>query len=224
MLLPNLPPPEEGVRHRQCNTQAFINEQCLGTGILYIAESRVSWARDGANAGFSLEYPHIAIHAVSRDVSNFAHPCLYLMIDAKLQEPEANTVNGFEGPDSEDEDDDMAMTEVRFVPTDQFSLEPMYKALNDCQVLHPDPEDQQSDENVGEEDNEDEGEYDVSENGYHVPGAYEDNMEGDLEPPAGSHAGHLELGGESLEEEEEEDEEVEEEEAMETGQFDDADM
>lgn len=31
---------------------------------------------------------------------------------------------------------------------------------------------------VGEEDNEDEGEYEVSENGFHVPGAYEDNMEG----------------------------------------------
>ncbi|XP_042241631.1 methylosome subunit pICln-like isoform X2 [Homarus americanus] len=212
MLLPNLPPPEEGVRHRQCNTQAFMNARPLGSGTLYIAESRVSWAKDGADGGFSLEYPHIAIHAVSRDVSSFAHPCLYLMVDAKLEDSQAVTPNGVEGSDSEEEDDETAMTEVRFVPTDQFSLEPMYKALNDCQLLHPDPEDVQSDENVGEEDDDDEGEYDVSENGYHMYGSHETTLEGEpsLVTPGGSHEAR---NGD-----------LEDDEAMETGQFDDADM
>lgn len=45
----------------------------------------------------------------------------------------------------------------------------------------------------------------------------------DLEPPAGSRTGHHDLGIGDLQEEEEEEEEVVEE-AMETGQFDDADM
>ncbi|XP_045583745.1 methylosome subunit pICln isoform X2 [Procambarus clarkii] len=215
MLLPNLPPPEEGIRHRQCNTQAFMNQRELGFGTLYIAESRVSWAKDGADEGFSLEYPHIAIHAVSRDVSSFAHPCLYLMVDAKLEETPTNAMSG-DGSDSEDDDDESAMTEVRFVPSDHFSLEPMYKALNDCQLLHPDPEDQQSDENVGEEDDEDEGEYEVSENGYHMPGSSEDNMEGagsEHVVPDGSVGGNEGTNGDTQGEE-----------AMDMGQFDDADM
>lgn len=38
MLLGNLQPPEEGVRHRQPDIQAFLNQQALGTGTLYIAE------------------------------------------------------------------------------------------------------------------------------------------------------------------------------------------
>lgn len=37
---------------------------------------------------------------------------------------------------------------MRFVPSDVMSLETMYKALNDCLALHPDPEDQ-DDEDEG---------------------------------------------------------------------------
>ncbi|KAK8726461.1 hypothetical protein OTU49_010262 [Cherax quadricarinatus] len=214
MLLPDLPPPVEGIRHLQRDTQAFMNQRELGSGTLYIAESRVSWAKDGVNEGFSLQYPHIAIHAISRDVSSFAHPCLYLMVDAKLDSSAANALNDGDS-DSDGEDDESAMTEVRFVPSDHVSLEPMYKALNDCQLLHPDPEDQQSDENVGEDDDdEDEGEYEVSENGYHMPSSSEDNLEGGPESvvPDGSVASNEVRNGD-----------MDGEEAMETGQFDDAD-
>lgn len=56
-------------------------------------------------------------------------------------------MNGGNSSDSEEEEDeDAAMTEVRFVPSDPSSLDHMYKALNECQVLHPDPEDQPSDD------------------------------------------------------------------------------
>lgn len=62
----------------------------------------------------------------------------------------ASTENGGAGSagsdDDDEEDEDSAMTEIRFVPSDQFSLEPMYKALNDCQLLHPDPETVDSDD------------------------------------------------------------------------------
>lgn len=213
MLLPNLPPPEEGIKHRQTSTRAFVGQRELGSGVLYIAESRVSWAKEGEDSGLSLEYPHIAIHAVSRDLSNFCHPCLYLMIDVKLEEPE-NAMNGGNSSDSEEEEDeDAAMTEVRFVPSDPSSLDHMYKALNECQVLHPDPEDQPSDDEIGEEE-EDEGEYEISENGEDVHGVYEDAMEGDLEdgPLVGGMAeGRTARNG------------IDDDDAMETGQFDDAD-
>ncbi|KAK7069720.1 Methylosome subunit pICln [Halocaridina rubra] len=204
MLLPNLPPPVEGIRHRQCNTKAFINARALGEGTLYIAESRVAWAKDGEEGGLSLDYPHIAIHAISRDPCNFSLPCIYLMIDIEM-EPRQDTNEDDE--DEEEEEHDSGMTEIRFAPADPMSLENMYKALNDCQVLHPNPEDVQSDEEVGEEPNDDEGDYTVTEqgaNGYDIPGTYEDNMEGNLE--------HAHANGDN------------EEEVMETGQFDDADM
>lgn len=205
MLLPNLPPPAEGIRHRQVNTKAFMNQRPMGDGTLYIAESRVTWAKDGEEGGLSLEYPHIAIHAISRDLSTFSFPCIYLMIDVELERPEGSADNNGDSSDSDEEE--AGMTEIRFVPTDQMALEPMYKALNDCQVLHPNPEDGQSDEEVGEEDNEDEGDYIVSEpdqNGFPLPGTYEDHMEGNLEQDQ-------ENGDDN-------------DEAMETGQFDDADL
>ena len=82
MLLPNLPPPTEGIHHTQERTELYVNRRSLGTGTLCVAESRVSWAKDGeAASGLSLEYPHIAITAVSRDLNAFSHPCLYMMLD-----------------------------------------------------------------------------------------------------------------------------------------------
>ncbi|XP_066949835.1 methylosome subunit pICln isoform X3 [Macrobrachium rosenbergii] len=154
---------------------------------------RVTWVKDGDDTGLSLEYPHIAIHAVSRDPASFSFPCLYLMIDVEMEPREEDD----EDRESDDEDE-AGMTEIRFVPADHMALEPMYKSLSDCQALHPNPEDVQSEEEIGEE-NDDEGDYIVSDpgqNGFHMPGTYEDNMEGNLENDDG--------------------------EAMETGQFDDA--
>ena len=79
----SLPPPEEGVRIEQPGTAAHMGPRALGSGTLYIAESRVAWAGSDGQ-GFSLEYPHIMLHAISRDTSVFPHPCLYLMVDAKI--------------------------------------------------------------------------------------------------------------------------------------------
>lgn len=50
--------------------------------------------------------------------------------------------------DDDDEDEESEMTEIRFVPRDSSLLDLMYKSLNDCQVLHPDPQDQPSDEGM----------------------------------------------------------------------------
>ena len=59
----------------------------------------------------------------------------------------AGTPNIIAGTDSDDEDDEeTACTEIKFIPTDPMSLEPMYQALNECQALHPDPQDQSDDD------------------------------------------------------------------------------
>ena len=63
----------------QANTTTYINQKPLGKGTLYISEARVSWVGDAGHV-FSLEYPHIAMHAISRDVAVFPNAeCLYLV-------------------------------------------------------------------------------------------------------------------------------------------------
>ena len=52
-----------------CNN-CQLNALYAGMGKLYIAEARVSWVGIQGQ-GFSLEYPHVAMHAVSRDLTQF---------------------------------------------------------------------------------------------------------------------------------------------------------
>ena len=65
VVVTSLGPPEEGVHHREENTTTYVNEKSLGKGTLYVSESRVSWVGDRGHQ-FSLEYPHISLHAISR--------------------------------------------------------------------------------------------------------------------------------------------------------------
>ena len=72
----------------------FINEKRVGKGTLYISEARVTWCGDASanNHTFSLEYNHISLHAISRDLMVFPHTeCLYMMIDTKLVDSEPST-------------------------------------------------------------------------------------------------------------------------------------
>jgi len=213
MLLPDLSAPQEGVLHQEANTQLFVNHRVVGSGTIYIAESRLYWSKDGAARGISLDYPHICIHAVSRDTNAFPHPCLYLMVDYKLDDAVvglgADNGHNINEDDDEEEDETTAMTELHFVPRDQGSnvLDTMYKALNSCQLLHPDPEDEIEEEEYCEEE---EGEYEIDEDNQYAE--YEDNMEGELE---NIQQGVSDLSTQNNGEDTEE--------GMETGQFDDAD-
>lgn len=38
VIISSLPPPSQGVRHLQNNTQAFVDANCLGSGTLYVTE------------------------------------------------------------------------------------------------------------------------------------------------------------------------------------------
>ncbi|MEQ2214331.1 hypothetical protein XENOCAPTIV_001727 [Xenoophorus captivus] len=103
VLLKNIHPPTEGVRHEQADTTAVLDGQRLGCGTLYVAETcqelcsqptplrfvffvslrRLSWF-DGSGLGFALEYPSIGLHAISRDVSAYPQEHLYVMVNGKL--------------------------------------------------------------------------------------------------------------------------------------------
>nr|XP_019961074.1 PREDICTED: methylosome subunit pICln [Paralichthys olivaceus]XP_019961075.1 PREDICTED: methylosome subunit pICln [Paralichthys olivaceus] len=166
VLLKNLQPPTGGVRLQQADTAAVLDGQRLGCGTLYVTEARLSWF-DGSGMGFSLEYPTIGLHAISRDVSAFPQEHLYVMVNGKLSgENEAEMA---EKPADDDEEEDGVssssgddgeegpITEIRFVPSDKAALESMFSAMCECQALHPDPEDDDSDNDFEGE------EYDVEE-------------------------------------------------------------
>lgn len=50
--------------------------------IIFICR-RLSWF-DGSGMGFSLEYPTIGLHAISRDVGAYPQEHLYVMVNGKL--------------------------------------------------------------------------------------------------------------------------------------------
>jgi len=160
VVVSDLGPPQEGVRHTQPAVATYVNRKSMGMGTLYISEARVSWVGIQGK-GFSLEYKHVALHAVSRDLTQFHQECLYLMIDVRLVDEEGtpmSTPNTSGDDESGDEgDSEGGMTEIRFVPDDASSLDSMFTAMSECQQLHPDTDDSISDAE------EEEGMYDDAE-------------------------------------------------------------
>ncbi|XP_064206937.1 methylosome subunit pICln-like isoform X1 [Anguilla rostrata] len=157
VLLKNVSPPSEGVRYEQSETTVVLDGKGLGPGTLYVAETRLSWF-DESGKGFFVEYPTISLHAISRDMKAYPQEHLYVMVNTKLNEdsemqekveqtPEKEDAGSSDDDDDEDDDDDSSgpVTEIRFVPSDKTALEPMFSAMCDCQALHPDPEDSDSD-------------------------------------------------------------------------------
>ncbi|KAK6632257.1 hypothetical protein RUM44_007298 [Polyplax serrata] len=142
--------PPQQVRHREPNTTVYVNDNNLGKGTLYIAESQLSWCSDSGN-GFSLEYPHISLHAISRDITAFPRECIFMMLDTDFNGERENNSSG----DDDEQLDEPLSTEMRLVPDDKGMLDAMFNALNICQTLHPDPEDSVSDDGIFEDADED---------------------------------------------------------------------
>ncbi|XP_077197386.1 methylosome subunit pICln isoform X2 [Paroedura picta] len=155
-LLKRIAPPGEGVRLRQPDTEAVLGGRGLGSGCLYVAESRLSWIED-SGLGFCLDYPIISLHAISRDLNAYPWEHLYVMVNAKFEEESKEAPVGDGEPEEEDDSDDELepISEFRFIPSDKSALEAMFSAMCECQALHPDPEDEDSDNNY------DGDEYDV---------------------------------------------------------------
>ncbi|XP_075054707.1 methylosome subunit pICln [Mixophyes fleayi] len=155
--LSHISPPGHGVRRLQPGTEAVLSGERLGSGTLYISESQLSWL-NSSGLGFSLEYPSISLHAISRDTTAYPDEHLYVMVNSKLADSDGKEAkmkaDGEEESEEDDDDDDdeEPITEVRFVPEDKSDLGEMFTAMCECQALHPDIEDQDSDDDFeGEE-------------------------------------------------------------------------
>uniref|UniRef100_A0A8C5AMC4 Methylosome subunit pICln n=1 Tax=Gadus morhua TaxID=8049 RepID=A0A8C5AMC4_GADMO len=160
VVLKSVSPPTDGVRHEQAETSAILDGKGLGCGTLYVAETRLSWF-DGTGMGFSLEYPTIGLHAISRDLGTYPQEHLYVMVNAKLNGEENAEDEEDEDASDDDggagDDEEGVISEIRFVPSDKAALEPMFSAMCECQALHPDPDDEDSENDFEGE------EYDVEE-------------------------------------------------------------
>lgn len=184
-LLSCVSAPTEGVICRQEKTTACVGNSDLGQGCVFVAESCVTWLSDNGQ-GFTLNYPDISLHAISKDQNAFPKPCLYVMFDGKLDQESGDK----ESEEEEEERDPMPeVTEIRFVPDDANSLESLYSAMCECQALHPDENDSAS----GDDDDEYDGGYDdpviVTASGDHhhgdAFGGVDDGFTGEHEPQVG---------------------------------------
>ncbi|XP_076650959.1 chloride nucleotide-sensitive channel icln [Halictus rubicundus] len=146
VVLSNFLAPQEGIRHEEQNTTVYINDTEVGKGTLYITESLFSWVNYDTQQGFSLEYPHISLHAISRDQQVHPRQCLYIMVNAKVDLPDVPLPPPSDsGSENEDEDTNTPITEMRFAPDNTNNLDAMFQAMNHCQALYPDPQDSFSD-------------------------------------------------------------------------------
>lgn len=105
--------------------------------------------------GFSIPYPNISMHAISKDPTLYPTDCLYVMIDKhiKLAGMDDDVDEQSDDNDSDNESDS-DISELIFVPEDRNAnaLAQMYEAIKQCQELHPDPADISTDEDEAFED------------------------------------------------------------------------
>jgi len=92
VILTAINPPTEGIRHKQSDTAAFFGESDLGVGTLYISESFLIWISNEGR-GFSLSYPTISMHAISRDSRTSPRPCIYMILDSIEEKPSGRETN-----------------------------------------------------------------------------------------------------------------------------------
>lgn len=124
-------------------THLYIEEEDMGEGILVVREDALKWSSGNGGRVISLNYPDIAIHAVSRDTAVFPYrPCVLLLHCV---------------PDV-DSDADQDSTQFRLALPDPEQLDELFSAISECQRLYPDSE-LSSEEEEGESELPEEGNY-----------------------------------------------------------------
>ncbi|KAE8899434.1 hypothetical protein PF005_g10933 [Phytophthora fragariae] len=93
-------------------------------GALFVTTSRVVWlgAPVGVHVGYAWEMSSVTLHAISRDPAAFPSPCLYCQMSS---------------PD---------VSEVRFVPADDKTLQEVFDAFCKSAEMNPDDDDEDDDD------------------------------------------------------------------------------
>ena len=126
----------ESLLHTQPHVRVFLSAtHTLGPGTLHITTKRVLWLPDNAqpaDSGYSIDFPQLLMHALSRDTAFFPHPAIY----CQLEQDDEDDGEEEEGEDEEGGEEDRtaaagvseaegggdemtAAAEVRVVPDDE---------------------------------------------------------------------------------------------------------
>jgi len=154
MQLSSFSAPNHGIQHIQEKVNATVESSDLGLGTLYITESNVLWLNCNSE-GIKLEYKLISLHAISRDLQNFPKEHLLLHYEAKIL---GDNDSGAGSDEDDDDEGDEYLSEVRFAPETSEALSAMFEAMSTCQTLHPDSDQEFSEEDAYEDVHDVEGE------------------------------------------------------------------
>ncbi|KUF85755.1 Chloride conductance regulatory protein ICln [Phytophthora nicotianae] len=99
-------------------------------GALFVTTSRVIWlgAAVSTHVGYAWEMSSVTLHAISRDPAAFPKPCLYCQIS------------------------NQDVSEVRFVPTDDKTLQEVFDAFSKSAEMNPDDDEEDDDGWICDED------------------------------------------------------------------------
>ncbi|KAK9760813.1 hypothetical protein K7432_014773 [Basidiobolus ranarum] len=107
------------LRYSQPDTSMLLSPEVpagtFGKGTVYVTESQVYFFSSETSTGLAIEYPSIAMHAVSREESGGS--CVYCQLSDSIHQMFLEASQGQNGDSEEDEIDD-DFTELRFVPSD----------------------------------------------------------------------------------------------------------
>lgn len=133
----------EELKFSQQQIRLYAGQNLEGEGILHLTNRRIVWlGSQNVTQGYSIDYPFVGLHAVSRDKAAWPEPCLYCQL--RTEEHDG------------DEDDAPDIPELRFVPADATHLQHMYIIFSEMSSQNIDPLDPQANDSSSDEEDEDE--------------------------------------------------------------------
>ncbi|KAE8213067.1 hypothetical protein CF327_g3367 [Tilletia walkeri] len=149
---------DPGLSDPSAQTQTGAFPQWKAQGNLYVTNDSLSFLDPTSNKGFSVDFPTISLHAISRSIpeaiqaiaqASGSTACLYCQLDDNAGKDDENDANaaygsgdaeGDEGMEDENEaaDDDVnTLRELWLLPQQPDQLEPLFDMLSYCASLHP---------------------------------------------------------------------------------------
>ncbi|CAH0546675.1 unnamed protein product [Brassicogethes aeneus] len=158
--------PESTIRLQQADVRAVLDKKDLGLGTLFISDSTLSW-QEKDDKGFSIDFPDISLHAISRDRNLHPRDSIYIIVDSHfcLQGDDVQPQNG-NGDEGDSEASEADISELILEPQNPLTIPALYETLKICQELNPDPADvdDEDDDDLYADAEMDEDEYVIREN------------------------------------------------------------
>ncbi|RZC42514.1 methylosome subunit pICln [Asbolus verrucosus] len=132
--------PESPLKLEQRNIVAVLDKKSLGIGTLFVSERTLSWQKEG-EAGFSMDYYNISLHAVSKDPNVYDRECIYILTDPHIDMSGHNSEEQAVDNEDSDAESEPDLSELILVPDDPSYIQTIYEAIKLCQELNPDPAD-----------------------------------------------------------------------------------